>query len=123
MRLVLVALIAGWAVASGAQSNTTSSGLPQAIVQVQRTQTGANLVTITVSSPTYPADVLKTQAEAIGRNTGSGVRGLQVFQIKLDPKDPASTLLKSTFAVDGLIDRAKGALELQPIARAMAGVP
>ncbi len=79
---------------------------------------GADLVTISVLDPDYPPELLKAQSEAVGVNTGSGSRGVHVFQLGVEPKD-----WKSTFAVDGLIDRTKGLLHLQPIARALAGAP
>lgn len=92
-------------------------------MQIAVSKVGADLVTITVLDPDYPAELLKAQSEAIGRNTGSGARGIRVFQEGTGSGSSAGALWKSTFAVDGIVDLPHRLFKLQPIVAALAGAP
>jgi hypothetical protein len=123
MRGFIVAVLALFGTLCWPQSNPERTVRPQAIVQVQKTQMDADLVTISVQDPAYPTDLLKAQSEAVGANTGSGSRGVHLFPLDFAGTGLKGRLWKSNFAVDGLIDRKLGVLHLQPIVRALAGAP
>jgi hypothetical protein len=95
----------------------------QAAIVVKEHTTGADFVTITMLEPEYPPDLLRRQVEQVGRELGGEARGIQVFRYELEPDDPNMAFLKVTFAVDGLIDREKQILRVQPLLRAFAGAP
>ncbi len=79
-------------------------------------------MTVTVLDADYPPDLLQTQATAMGSESPSGIRGLQVSPYQPDKNNPTSSFLRASFAVDGLIDQ-QGMLHIEPLARALAGAP
>lgn len=94
------------------------------VVVQEHERTGADLVTVTVLNPEYPADLLRSQIESIGRALQSEPRGLVLFEQKMGSGDGAELVfLKASFAVDGLIDRRLGELRISPILQAFAGAP
>ena len=90
-------------------------------VVVYKHQTGADMVTITVLAPDYPAAELQARAAEIGTELGTPVRGLKVFaEANGSQASGTSPFLKATFATNGILDGDKGT-RLQPIVRAFAG--
>jgi hypothetical protein len=89
----------------------------QAAVVVRKHPTGADLVVITILKPSYSHQLLEQQIEALGKELKSAPRGVSLADVAVD-RD--SSMLKASFAVDGLIERATGTLHVQPIARALA---
>lgn len=96
---------------------------PGVTIVVRKHPTGADLVEITMLDPEYPEDLLRTQCEAIGLETGSAVRGLAVYRHKVDPSNAKLAFVKAQFGTDGLIDRQTGALRIEPLVRPFAGNP
>lgn len=95
--------------------------VPQATVVVRKQPYGSDEVEITLLDPTYPQALLQEQSIAVGVETGSPARGLQVYTTNLGGK--AGMFPKATFATNGLSDPATGAFALTPIVRALAGAP
>lgn len=93
---------------------------PGAMIVVKKHPTGADMVQVTMLSPTYSSLLLKQQCLLMGQLAGSESRGVTVWNS--DPQNPSAGLLKASFATDHLIDRTTGTLALQPIAQAFAGV-
>lgn len=89
-------------------------------VTVTEHPTTAEMVEVTVLHPDYPAELLKQQAEAIGRNAGSDSRGIAVFKAGSNER---IRFLKARFATDNLIDRKSSTLWLDPIVKAFLGAP
>ena len=90
-------------------------------VVVYKHQTGADMVTITVLAPDYPARELEARAAEIGTELGTPVRGLRVFaEDNGSQASGANPFLKATFATNGILGGDVG-IRLQPIVRAFAG--
>jgi hypothetical protein len=98
----------------------TDMAPPQVTVTVTEHPTSAEMVEVTALRPDYPADLLRSQAEAVGRNAGSESRGVTVF--KSGPNERIR-FLKARFATDNLIDRKESVLWLEPIVKAFLGAP
>ena len=96
---------------------------PQATVSVTKHQLGADLVQITVLNPQYPAEVLSTQIDALGKELHSTIRGLSLTKDDYGMGKPEMALPKASFAVDGLINPTTGELRIGPVARALCGAP
>lgn len=94
---------------------------PSAAFTVRRHSLGADEVQLTFLNAEFPPQYVRQIAERVGQETGVPIRGLQVF------RTPASAgnvrFVKASFATNGLLDPATGTVKLQPLARAMAGVP
>lgn len=124
MRLPLTLVLAGLAAGSFGQAAPRESLFrtvkPEATVVVRKHRLGADLVEITVLNPQYPSSVLRAQAEAIGKYLKLEPRG-----VLLIPEDLGNggVLNKITFGVDGLYDPQQGVYRLNPIVKAMAGIP
>ena len=124
MRIFALPLLLLCSAAGFAQQSATSPGIrPQIIVQVKKDPIGADLITVKALDSSYSPKLLRSQSNEIGRLTGSGIRGLRIFQQLLQDNDPSSGMWESSFAVDGLIDSASGVLRLGPIVKAFAGAP
>ncbi|HLK13889.1 MAG TPA: hypothetical protein VKT78_03705 [Fimbriimonadaceae bacterium] len=90
-------------------------------VVVYKHQTGADMVTITVLAPDYPASELGARATEIGNELGSPVRGLNVYPYDNGAKALAQhPFLKADFATNGILED-NGGIRLQPIVRAFMG--
>lgn len=119
---VRLALLVGVGVGF-ATAQTPSVGRPQGYVVITEHPTTAENVTITMLDPNYPTDLLRSQAEAIGRATGAGVRGLFVQKREMVAGRPDMVFARASFATNHLISREEGLLRLQPVVRAFAGAP
>lgn len=122
MRLALAAFFAGTVLIGTAASAQAVPSAPDAIVSVRRLPRGGELVSVGMRSSTYPPEVLRRQLNNLGQILGSGARGVTVRADSFRPGDPAATVIKGSCGVDGLIDRASGALNVQAVAQAFAGV-
>jgi hypothetical protein len=90
------------------------------VVNVRKTEIGADMVTITVADPDYPQELLKVQSEKMGALLGSDARGLSIYVSGIDPK---VKFVKASFATDGIIDRDKGEVRLDAVVKSMLGAP
>lgn len=97
----------------------TSTRVDAAIV-VHKHPMGTDMVQVTVLKPTYSMDLLRKQISRLSQELHSEPRALQVYASDLSPADPNSRMVKASFGIDGLIDREKGVLHIQPLARAFA---
>lgn len=118
--LYAVALVAALCPAFGQQDPVLLSGRPDIIVWVEKSDVGADYVRIQALSEDYPADLMRTQIEAVGRYNGSDIRGLEV---SYSDSGGAGRILSATFATDNLMNANAGTLQLNPFAKAFAGAP
>lgn len=124
MRLLCLFIVLIWAAIGFSQDSHSASLFrtlrPDGIIVVRQHKLGAQIIEITMQDPSYSLDVLKAQAEQIGANLNSTVRGLQLTRHSLWDNDPNPPLPRATFAVDGLVDEQNRIYKLQPIIRAFA---
>lgn len=116
----LLPLIVGHAVA---QDPGPAMSRPDVTVVVREHTTSADMVEVTMSRADYPVDLLRKQMEFLGTELNSMPRGLDVQTIALDPSNKALHFVKARFAVDGILDKPGGRLNIQPLLRAFAGAP
>ena len=95
---------------------------PDILVQVKKHPFGADLFEITAVMPNYPADLLNRQVNKMCELIGVPARGLLVGSAGIGG-DPKLTSTRATFATDGVINREKGTLRIEPIIQAFAGAP
>lgn len=96
---------------------------PDVTVLIQKHATGANMVEITMRDPQYPPSVLEAQCNNLCSLIGAPARGLSVVKDSIGgSSDPNMAVIRATFATDGLIEP-DGALRIEPVLKAMAGVP
>lgn len=95
---------------------------PVLAVVVQEHSLSPDMVEVTALHPEYPEPLLREQIERLGAYLGSPPRGLA---IQIVPMGTAiqSRFLKASFATDGIIDRAGGVLNLEPVVKAFLGAP
>lgn len=98
---------------------------PDVVIRVKKAPTGADYVWIQMVAEDYPVDLLRAQCEAIGRNLGGEVRGLDLSLAGAGagPGGKEMKILSAFFAVDGIADTQKGIYRLNPLVRAFAGSP
>lgn len=96
---------------------------PQVLITIKEHPTTADLLEISMVEPNYPPDLLRRQIEGLGRLLNSAPRGLSIFAVELEEGNPNLRFLKATFAIDGIIDRANGRLNLTHLVQAFAGAP
>ncbi len=87
---------------------------------VRKSRLGPDDLSITVED-TYPKEQLQGQVQALAQSLGSEVLGLSVTAFNPNPQNVAGGFLRAVCSVRGLVDREKGVLNLQSIARAFAG--
>lgn len=92
-------------------------------VVIEEQPLGPELVEVTATRPDYPADLMRAQIAELGRLTQSTPRGLYVTTAAIGGSASRGKFLKAKFAVDRLVDRARGVLWLQPVVQAFAGAP
>jgi hypothetical protein len=110
--------------AAGQQLPAGAVGInPQAIVQVESERLGGDLVYITMRDENYPGQALQAAAERMGKETGSGIRGLKVTANVFESGGRKTSMTKALFAINGLIDRKSSIFRVGPIAKAMASIP
>lgn len=105
-------------VATGQDAPVLLSGRPDVIITVKKSDVGADYVRIQTLDENYPAELLRSQIEAIGRYNNTQIRGLEVSYAG---SEGAGRILTGSFATDQLMDQAAGTLELNAFARAFAG--
>lgn len=93
---------------------------PDVFVTVERHAMGSDVVTVTTREGGYPEALLIEQCRRVGEELGNRTRALQVARTNLGTGEDLG-LLRATFAVDGLIRRDLGGVDLQALARAFAG--
>jgi hypothetical protein len=118
---LLLVLCAAW---GNAQQSTTPKSLfltvrPDVTLLVEDTSTKKE-ATIGTVNPNYPADLLRSQIETLGKLVDGNVRGLRMEESK-DGK--GNSYLKVKFGINNLIDHERKVYRLQEIARAFAGAP
>jgi len=121
---VLTALL----IVAGARAQTDSQSLfntvvPDVTIHVHKHSTGADMVEITMRADGYPPALLRSQIGQLAQYLKSPPRGVDIGQYAPDPSRPEMKFTKAAFAVDGVIDRTKGTLKINPFAQAMAGAP
>ncbi|MBS1706395.1 MAG: hypothetical protein JST40_11000 [Armatimonadetes bacterium] len=94
---------------------------PTLFAVVQRTSSGSDLIEISMFDPKFPMELLKSQCEELGRQSGGGTRG--AFYFESDPKNPQFSFRKARFATENLIHSNSHDLNLSPIVKAFAGLP
>jgi len=92
------------------------------VVVTKHQATGADLVEVTLLHPNYPAELLRSQILMLGQAVGSEPRGLDLFAPEPGPQ-AATSFVKASFGIDGLIRNETGEFVLEPIVRAFAGAP
>lgn len=126
MKRLLIFAILGAALPCCAQEgegNLFSTVRPDVMVIVrQHNDTTADYVQITVLAKNYPPALLKGQIDKIGEYLHTSARGIQFTKPQLETKAQVS-FLRADFATDGLIDRTKGIVRLEPIVKAFVGAP
>ena len=96
---------------------------PDVLVLGKKHPSGADIVEVSVTSATFPPELLQQRLTAMCTDLGYGPHGLQVYNAQINGSGTPMNFLKAKFGTNGLIDNASGALRLQPIARAFAGIP
>lgn len=96
---------------------------PDAVLVISEHATGADNVSITMRSATYPRDLFERQLQTLGTLVGVPPRGVVIGEAEARPGDKASRTLRAMFAIDGIIDRGTGKLNIEPILKAFAGAP
>lgn len=94
---------------------------PQATVTVQKHELGADIVEVSVLDSRYPPELLRSQMDNLERFIGSKPRGLRVFRQGIGSNSSNDSLLKASFAVDGVIDKQNGIVRVGPFVKAFAG--
>lgn len=120
MRWIVV--LAAFLLASGSVLGQ-SDFRPDAIIVVTEHSTGADDVQISMRAADYPRSLFETQLKKLGELVGTPPRGVLVTERLIMPEDPSSRALKATFAIDGIIDRPGGKLNIEPVLKAFAGAP
>jgi hypothetical protein len=95
---------------------------PQVSITLREHNLGADMVTITVLSSSYPEDLLLRQIQTMGQGAGSAPRGVAMGRVQMGSQS-AQSFLKATFAVDNIIDRSSGTLNLGAVIHAFMGAP
>lgn len=93
---------------------------PQIVINVRKHAMGADMVEITAGNSKYPPELLRSQCLRLGEYLNSEPRGLAVYTSGTDPK---FKFLKAGFAVDGILNRETGTIDLNSVAQAFCGVP
>ena len=93
---------------------------PQVFIVVKKPEMGSDMVTVTVRDPGYSPSLLQLQATLVGKFAGSEIRGLQVKPMDLG-SESGDSVLRATFACDGLIDRQNDRLNIDALVKAFLG--
>lgn len=103
------------------QPSEQSTLPPDIFVTVSKTSGGADVVTVTARKETYLPEVLMAQCQEVGIALGNSGRGFEVNRTDLGTAGSVG-LLRASFAVNGLIDRATGGIDLESLCRPFLGV-
>lgn len=103
--------------------NTILQSRPDVFVEVRKSQVGPDYVRVQAVDADYPAELLEKQCKAIGTYMGGEIRGLDLQQVPTgaSPGGKPGAIVTAEFAVNGLIRREEGVLELNAICKAFAG--
>jgi hypothetical protein len=93
----------------------------QAIVQISKHATGADMVQVSMEDEGYPADLLRSQIDDLGKRLGTPARGLKLTMHEIASAGQSIGILKCTFAINGLLDHTTGRVALQALAQAFTG--
>lgn len=119
MRHLSIALLAFASLTAAAQEPPVLlSGRPDIVISVRKSDVGADYVRVQALDANYPAELLRSQIEGIGRYNGTQIRGLEVTYAG---SEGAGRILTGSFATDRLMDQEAGTLELNAFAKAFAG--
>ncbi len=99
------------------QTNLFATMKIEATVVVRKHSMGADLVEITPLAVNYPVKDLREISDRISKELNGSVRGVQLYEVT---QTGQGRMIRISFGCDGLIDRAKGVLRINPIARALA---
>lgn len=95
---------------------------PDVFITVHKHSSGADIVEVRMMKKGYPLDVLQKQCEAVGKETGSDVRGLYVYASWLGgPAD--NTASSAQFGCNHLIEREEGELNIEALVKSFIGGP
>jgi hypothetical protein len=89
-------------------------------IVARKSKLGPDDLTVTVEN-SYPKEQLQSQIQTLAQMLGSEVLGLGISAYNPNPQNPKQGYLRAIFGVRGLINREKGVLNLQALARAFAG--
>ena len=95
---------------------------PGATVVVKHDSSGSQLVNIAMLDAKYPPVLLQQQISKLGTEVGILPRGVSVFSQQIGGM-PDQKLVKAQFAINRLVNRASGEMNLQAITRMFAGTP
>jgi hypothetical protein len=97
--------------------------VPDATITVTKHPMGADMIEMSFTANGYPPELAKEQIRKLGVSLNSDPRGVQAGDYVVEGGNPSMHFTKAMFAVDGVIDRQKGAMRLNPFAKAFAGAP
>ncbi|MGI8924703.1 MAG: hypothetical protein ACR2HJ_11835 [Fimbriimonadales bacterium] len=114
-------IFVGLALPALAQPQVLLSGRPDVHINVKKSSVGPEYVVIRMQDEKYPKDLLADQIERLGQYKNTDIRGLEIVYTAAGGM--IGNMLTASFAMNGLIDRQAGTLELNAFARAFAGGP
>ncbi|MBL8060070.1 MAG: hypothetical protein JNK63_05055 [Chthonomonas sp.] len=94
---------------------------PDASVVIKQ-DSGSELVNISMLDPNYPVSLLQQQIGNLGSEVGVPARGIMVFAQQYGESE-SQRIVKAQFAVNGLMNRVRGEVNLQAVVRMFAGAP
>ncbi|MBS1707720.1 MAG: hypothetical protein JSS65_03245 [Armatimonadetes bacterium] len=95
---------------------------PDVFITVRKGKSGEDLVDVRMRVQGYPLEELRRQCLAVGTETGSDVKGLEVYNIALGGPQ-GNTAASAAFGCNHLVDRDLGEMDLGAIVRAFVGAP
>jgi len=121
--ILLLLCLVQVATAQSEPTNMFNSVAPDITIVVHKHSMGADMVQFTARAAGYPPDLLRKQIDNLGKYLHSVPRGVDIGQYNPDPANKSLAFTKGEFAIDGIIDHAKGTLRINPIAQSIAGAP
>ena len=115
LALCFLWLIAGAVLALGQDMR------PGASVVIKQ-DSGSELVNISMLDPNYPVTLLQQQIANLGAEVGISARGIMVFSQQYGDTE-SQRIVKAQFAINGLMNRMRGEINLQALVRMFAGAP
>jgi hypothetical protein len=94
-----------------AQSNFYTTAKPEAAIVIKKHKMGADLVSITVQSGSYPIPLLEQKIRNLGQILNGNSRGIAITKT-------AENYVQASFAVNGLINESDPRLNLVALAQA-----
>jgi hypothetical protein len=93
----------------------------QVIVKISKHQSGADMVEVSLEDEGYPAELLRSQIDDLGKRVGVPARGLKMSMHEIAASGQTLQFLKCTFAINGLLDHNTGKVQLQQLVQAFVG--